>query len=91
MKEVHALVSGRVQGVGYRYYVRDMATSCGVTGWVRNNPDGTVTVSAVGEEEVLHGFLTAIRASGDPLIRVAGIAVEWQDGGNPGKEFEIRR
>lgn len=91
MKKVEAVVSGRVQGVGYRYFVRDIATGLGVTGWVRNNPDGTVSVSAEGKEGVLGDFLTAILAAGDPFIRVTGIAVEWQDAGVTGEGFEIRR
>lgn len=91
MKDVEVIVSGRVQGVGYRYFVRDEAARRGVTGWVRNNPDGTVSMSATGEESVLLGFLAAIRAEGDPYIRVTGVTLAWHETGNPGKGFEIRR
>ncbi|OPX71722.1 MAG: Acylphosphatase [Methanoregulaceae archaeon PtaB.Bin152] len=91
MREVRAVVSGRVQGVGYRYFVRDQARCLGVSGWVRNNPDGTVSVSAVGEEALLMKFLDAIRAEGDPYICVRGIQVEWHEASNPGDGFEIQR
>ena len=42
MKQVHILVSGFVHGVGYRAYVRHLARKMGLTGWVRNLPDGRV-------------------------------------------------
>ncbi|HOT02811.1 MAG TPA: acylphosphatase [Methanolinea sp.] len=90
MREVRAVVSGRVQGVGYRYFVRDQARSLGVSGWVRNNPDGTVSVSAVGEEVLLMKFLDSIKAEGDPYIRVCGIAIEWHEAYSPGDGFEIQ-
>jgi acylphosphatase len=91
MREVRALVSGRVQGVGYRYFARDQATRLELSGWVRNNPDGTVSVSAVGEEGLLQEFLNALMAPDDPFIRVTGITVEWHETEKPGNEFEIRR
>lgn len=91
MREVEAVVSGRVQGVGYRYFVRDEAARRGVTGWVQNNPDGTVSISAAGEEDILRGFLAAIRAEGDPYIRVAGISTAWHEKANTARGFEIRR
>lgn len=91
MKEVHVRVSGRVQGVGYRYFVRDAAMSRGVTGWVRNEPDGTVSVSAVGDEAILNDFLSAIRAKGDPVIRVTAMHAEWHEAASHGKGFDIRR
>ena len=43
---------GRVQGVGYRYFVEYTAGSMGVTGWVRNQDDGTVEVYAIGNTNV---------------------------------------
>lgn len=90
MKEVSVRVSGRVQGVGYRYYVRDQASRLGVTGWVRNNPDGTVSISGAGDEAILREFLATLRAEGDPFIRVQEITTEWSDRDIPGGGFEIR-
>lgn len=46
-------VHGRVQGVGYRFYAYTCADALGVTGWVRNTPEGTVEVHAEGSEEQL--------------------------------------
>ncbi len=47
------LVRGRVQGVGFRWYVEREARALGVSGWVRNNYDGTVEVLAMGSHEQL--------------------------------------
>lgn len=91
MKQVSVVVFGRVQGVGYRYFVRDQAGYLGVSGIVRNNPDGTVSITAVGEEPVLREFLARIRAEGDRFIQVARMEVEWNDAGSSFQNFEIRR
>jgi acylphosphatase len=49
MPVLHAVVRGDVQGVGFRYFVREHARELGVRGWVRNRPDGTVEVQAEGD------------------------------------------
>ena len=51
---------GRVQGVGFRYRARMAAAQIGVTGWVRNNPDGTVTMEIQGTEEQISNVIIAI-------------------------------
>jgi len=54
---------GRVQGVGFRYTVRNIAKGYDVTGWIRNLPDGRVELHACGEPEEVSAFLTAIEES----------------------------
>jgi acylphosphatase len=62
MKRVHVFYSGRVQGVGFRFTVESIALSLGgITGWVRNLPDGRVELIAEGEEEKITNFLKEIR------------------------------
>jgi acylphosphatase len=50
---LHVLVRGRVQGVGFRWFVRETARDLGLAGWVRNRPDGTVEVAAEGSAVTL--------------------------------------
>ncbi len=57
------LYSGRVQGVGFRYVTKTVATGFEVTGIVRNLTDGRVELMAEGSKEELEAFLAAIRAS----------------------------
>lgn len=50
---LYVAVRGRVQGVGFRWFVRERARALGLTGWVRNTPDGAVEVLAFGNEDAL--------------------------------------
>lgn len=63
VKQLRAIFSGQVQGVGFRASVQNWAEGLGLTGWVRNNPDGTVEVEAEGEEEKLRKLLQTINSS----------------------------
>jgi acylphosphatase len=53
VRATHYIVSGRVQGVGFRAFVADAARAEGLAGWVRNLPDGRVAVHAEGDAEAL--------------------------------------
>jgi acylphosphatase len=59
----HVFFEGRVQGVGFRYSVRQIATGFDVAGWIRNLPDGRVEMLASGESGELTEFMQAIRDS----------------------------
>ena len=52
-RAVRATVTGRVQGVGFRYYTAEKARSLGVVGWVGNEPDGSVALHAEGADEAV--------------------------------------
>jgi acylphosphatase len=69
------LVSGRVQGVGFRYFAQDIANREGVSGQVRNLPDGRVEVVAEGDEESL-GRLEAALWRGPSHARVESVDIE---------------
>jgi acylphosphatase len=66
------LVRGRVQGVGYRWFVEREAHILQVSGWVRNNPDGCVEVFAMGTDEQLRGLRSRLQ-EGPRASRVDGV------------------
>lgn len=60
-KRYYIVVSGRVQGVGFRYFVIQKAEDCHLTGWVKNLPNGKVEIEAEGEETDLNCFLDYLK------------------------------
>jgi len=83
MKELHAIVAGRVQGIAYRNFVRSIAGELGLLGFVANLPDGSVEVLAQGEYGVLKVFMNHLR-TGPTHAQVVSIYDEWRE---PTKEF----
>ncbi len=69
IKRLSITVSGRVQGVGFRYFTQDTATSLGLTGWVANTPEGRVEMEVQGDENDLLSFKSRVQ-EGPPLSRV---------------------
>jgi acylphosphatase len=65
---------GTVQGVGFRYRAKYAADGCGVTGWVKNEWDGTVTMEAQGTEGQIHEVMKRINQT--PYIRIYNITTE---------------
>ncbi len=61
MKQLHVLVSGFVQGVGFRVFTIRKARKLGITGWVRNLSDGRVEAKLQGEEEKLNELIKHIK------------------------------
>ena len=57
MQTVHLVIKGKVQGVYYRASAKDVAREVGVTGWVKNMPDGNVEVIVSGSEERVEKFI----------------------------------
>jgi acylphosphatase len=68
------VVSGRVQGVGFRWFVEGEAAQLGITGWVRNRDNGTVEVMATGTREQLNALHARLR-QGPRAARVDEVAV----------------
>jgi len=61
VKRVQAVVSGRVHGVGYRYFAKHVAEQLGIAGTVRNGPDGHVEIIAEGDESAIDSLLKELR------------------------------
>ena len=67
----HMKISGRVQGVGFRFRASHVARELGITGWVRNEWDGTVELEVQGTQEQIHRLLTMINQGS--YINIEGI------------------
>jgi acylphosphatase len=90
LERIRLRIVGRVQGVGYRYFVRLRARSLELRGWVRNEDDGSVVVEAEGLRESLDALVRSA-AKGPRGARVDSVRPEPVAGGRePMGPFEVR-
>ena len=89
-RRVHAIVSGRVQGVSYRACTADEASALGLTGWVRNLPDGSVELEAEGSDDAVAALL-AWCEKGPPAARVTKVDAKDLPPSGADRGFAIRR
>ncbi|MHA1650902.1 MAG: acylphosphatase [Candidatus Helarchaeota archaeon] len=89
LKRIHVYISGRVQGVAFRWVTEDVARQLGVVGWVRNLRDGRVEVLAEAPEDVLKEFIKFLKR-GPRYARVTDIQIEWLESTGEFRTFEIR-
>ncbi len=94
LEAVRWIVTGRVQGVSYRYFTQQQARDLELTGWVRNLTDGSVEVQVAGDAEILERFRQRLE-EGPRFGRVDGIAEEPLDADHLVRDlghrgFEIR-
>jgi acylphosphatase len=89
VKRFRATVRGRVQGVGFRASAASEARRLRLTGWVRNQLDGTVEVEAEGADEAAASFLTWLRR-GPSYAHVTSVSPEWLPATGDGVSFEVR-
>ena len=87
-RALHVYISGLVQGVGFRFATYRHAGSLGLTGWVRNTPDGRVEALVEGERGVLEGMLEWCR-QGPVLSRVDKVNSTWPQATESFEGFEI--
>jgi len=87
---MHVVVSGRVQGVGFRWFVRETAIELGLAGWVRNRPDGNVEVAADGDDERVSRFRERLR-EGPPHAMVVSVDDVPSDTRDLPRPFQIAR
>lgn len=88
-ERLHATITGRVHGVGFRYFVLREAMDLGLVGWVANQPDGTVSCEAEGSRANLDRLLEALR-EGPPAAIVDDVRVMWRPPSGQFASFEIR-
>ena len=88
-RRLEAVVRGDVQGVGFRWFVRRQAARLSVTGWVANEPDGTVRIVAEGSPAALARLLGHLR-SGPPGAIVRAVDERWLPTDGTFDAFQIR-
>ena len=86
-EQVHVYYSGMVQGVGFRYQVRNIAEQFILTGWVKNLPDGRVELIAQAPKKTLLDFLAMVDAALAQYIR--GKQISWDKADNSFIGFQI--
>lgn len=85
----HLWITGRVQGVNYRYYTRSEALRLNLTGWVRNLWDGRVEAVFEGEEEAVRKILEWCHV-GPPAAQVIDVEIVWEPPSDGFSDFDIR-
>jgi len=81
-------ISGLVQGIGYRWFVRDAAAGHALTGLVRNRRDGSVEGEAQGEKKAIEAFISEIK-TGHPSAEIRGVEVRGTEERKGEKDFII--
>ncbi|MCX5716437.1 MAG: acylphosphatase [Candidatus Omnitrophica bacterium] len=87
-KRAHVFYSGRVQGIGFRFTAVDIARDGGITGWVKNLPDGRVEVVAEAEKGSLEDFLDKVNKYFSRYIQDA--ETDWQEATGEFRDFTVR-
>ncbi|WP_404330898.1 acylphosphatase [Mesobacillus maritimus] len=89
MLQLQIVVSGKVQGVGYRYFAQMKAVQFGITGWVKNRSDGAVEMVTTGTKENLDLFIEEIQR-GNPFSTVDQIEISEISTGEKYQSFTIK-
>ena len=89
IEQCKALIHGRVQGVGYRFFAERVATQLDITGYAKNLWNGDVEVVAQGDKTSLETYLTKLR-EGPRMAKVTDIDVEWQSVSEQYPNFDIQ-
>jgi acylphosphatase len=82
-------VTGKVHGVGFRYFAYREATALGLVGWVANVPDGSVQCVVEGARDQLEALLDRLR-DGPPAARVDGVSIAWMPATGAFTAFGVR-
>lgn len=88
-RRLDVVIRGRVQGVGYRFFVLRLANALGLDGWVSNEADGSVRVRAEGRPDALDALLDGLRV-GPSGSRVDDVALRWGDATQDLGPFAVR-
>jgi acylphosphatase len=89
MDRVHLIIQGQVQGVGFRFHTRLEATRLGLTGYVKNLPDGTVEIVAEGPSPVVNELLEWAK-QGPPAAHVKQVDITYSSANGEFSTFTIQ-
>jgi acylphosphatase len=89
--QVHVIISGIVQGVWYRASTKQKAEQLGLTGWVKNTPEGNVEAVFEGDDEQVVKEMVAWCWKGPPHAKVTDVRVKHEQGVGSFKEFSVLR
>ena len=89
MIQLHIIVSGKVQSVGYRYFSRMKAVQYGVTGWAKNLSDDTVEIVAIGNKDQLDPFIEDLRR-GNPFSTITNLKMTESEPTENFQSFTIK-
>jgi acylphosphatase len=88
---IHLEIHGRVQGVGFRWFVRETARGLGLRGWVKNRPDGNVELAAAGDDEALRQLANAVARGPRGAVIASVVTLPAPDAESLPRSFDILR
>ena len=89
MIQLHIIVSGKVQSVGYRYFSQMKAVQYGVTGWAKSVSDDTVEICALGTKDQLDPFIEDLRR-GNPFSKILNLEITEMEQSDHFQSFTIK-
>jgi acylphosphatase len=88
--QAHLIITGSVQGIGYRQFVKQNARKLGLTGWVKNLANGSVEAVVQGNKEVINQLISLCR-KGPFLSEVKDVQISWDDTDTMFSDFVVLR
>lgn len=86
----HLIVSGRVQGVGFRFTTQQKAIENNLTGWVKNKSDGTVELEVEGDEDQINSFIDELKKGFHQFIKIDHVELTMSQKRIGYKKFSIK-
>ncbi len=89
MKRAEVMIFGQVQGIGFRYFVKEKADEFKIVGFVQNQPDNSVLIVAEAEKDELEKFIQSVKIE-HRFAKITNLNIEWFEAKNEYNKFDIR-